>query len=549
MTLSRRVCLKLLMVALFLVAANLSTNTSEPQAMGGREPFVLELPELSQMSITAPVVQIPTSALTRFQLRVRAPYSYAINYGKIYTKINGESANTIMNIRAGADGYRVDMDLLSKPHLRLHSGKNVVEIMAIDRNHHTYYASYVLIAESRPAESSVATTATIEKFPVGKAEESQAPVVWLLEPKEAIRLGPRSAVLSVRGIAGDALSKITSVKINGKIANLSPVKAERGLIQTGPGSPAFAMILTSFHGSIQIGPAVHALVIEAIDANGSRTRVTLPFGQADSSVSTQFTGRKFAVVIGISRYKYHDGGLTDLKYADADARSVRDFLQEREGGNFSASDIFYLENEQATLDAVRTGLRNFLPRAGPADLVFFFIAGHGAPDPYAPQNLYFLLSDSKVADMPNTALPMDEVKQVLNQNLRAQRVIAFIDTCHSAGLSGGKLVLTRGLENNLVNLYAAQLFKERGTAVLTSSDINEISHESEQWGGGHGIFTMALLEGLRGDADLNRDHLVTAGELFRYVHDRVSVATAFEQNPKALPGLNRDLTLSVAMVK
>jgi uncharacterized caspase-like protein len=82
--------------------------------------------------------------------------------------------------------------------------------------------------------------------------------------------------------------------------------------------------------------------------------------------------------------------------------------------------------------------------------------------------------------------------------------------------------------------------------VLTSSDVNEISRESNKWGGGHGIFTWALLEGLRGGADTNTDHFVTAGELFDFVSNRVRIETAFRQNPRALPGLNKDFPLAVA---
>ncbi|HKZ02035.1 MAG TPA: hypothetical protein VI750_07330 [Pyrinomonadaceae bacterium] len=82
--------------------------------------------------------------------------------------------------------------------------------------------------------------------------------------------------------------------------------------------------------------------------------------------------------------------------------------------------------------------------------------------------------------------------------------------------------------------------------MLTSSDVNEISRESHKWGGGHGIFTWSLLEGIHGAADNNKDHFITAGELFDFVSDRVRIATAFRQNPRALPGLNKDFPLAVA---
>ena len=155
------------------------------------------------------------------------------------------------------------------------------------------------------------------------------------------------------------------------------------------------------------------------------------------------------------------------------------------------------------------------------------------------------MHDTKVADMQNTALNMRELQEVLDIKVRAERVVVLVDTCHSAGLSGKQLVTTRGLENNLINLYASRLYKEEGRAVLTSSDINEVSQEGERWGGGHGVFTFSLLEAFRGAADSNRDSLITAGELFEYVRDRVRVETAFSQNPTALPGLNGNLTLAV----
>jgi uncharacterized caspase-like protein len=79
---------------------------------------------------------------------------------------------------------------------------------------------------------------------------------------------------------------------------------------------------------------------------------------------------------------------------------------------------------------------------------------------------------------------------------------------------------------------------------MTASDVNEVSNESPQWGGGHGVFTWALLEGLRGAADADADRFVTAGELFGYVSARVREETGFQQNPRVLPGLNADLALS-----
>ena len=105
--------------------------------------------------------------------------------------------------------------------------------------------------------------------------------------------------------------------------------------------------------------------------------------------------------------------------------------------------------------------------------------------------------------------------------------------------------MTRGLRHNLVNLYTEKLlYREEGKAVITSSDVNEESAEAPRWGGGHGVFTYFLLEGLQGKADLNTDRLVTVGELFSFVRQKVRLETQFKQNPRLIENANESLTLA-----
>jgi uncharacterized caspase-like protein len=270
-----------------------------------------------------------------------------------------------------------------------------------------------------------------------------------------------------------------------------------------------------------------------------------------NGAAERFTGRKFALIIGVSEYVFTDAGLKNLNYADDDAKSVAAFLQTPAGGSFSSADISLLLNQDASLLAVRSALSGIAKRAKPSDLVFIFIAGHGAPDPLAPQNLYFLLSDTKVVDMERTAFPMGELKQTLDTQISAQRAIVMIDTCHSAGINqkskslvSGRDLVQEGDENNISNFYlTSQLFKQTGRAILTSSDVNEVSQESSKWSN-HGVFTWALLEGLKGNADMNADKFITAGELFQFTRASVQKATNFQQNPRALPGSNTNLTLA-----
>lgn len=275
---------------------------------------------------------------------------------------------------------------------------------------------------------------------------------------------------------------------------------------------------------------------------------------ATTNKAENFSGRKFAVLIGVSEYKYPDAGLRDLDFADDDARAMADFLKSPAGGKFADTDIRLLLNQDASINAVKSALEQIAKLARPEDMVVIFIAGHGAPDPVSPQNLYFLLNDTKVVDMKGTAFPMNELRLYLDTKLAAKRVLTLIDTCHSAGINQGSKELVSGRdlvrvgdENNISNFYLAkQLFKESGRAVLTSSDVNEVSQESAKWNN-HGVFTWALLEGLRGKADFNRDNIVTTGEIFQYTRATVRSETKFQQNPIALPGSAINLSLSFSI--
>ena len=73
-----------------------------------------------------------------------------------------------------------------------------------------------------------------------------------------------------------------------------------------------------------------------------------------------------------------------------------------------------------------------------------------------------------------------------------------------------------------------------GVALLTSAEAAESSLEDERWGGGHGVFTHYLLEGIRGHADGfgdEKDGIVSVGELFEYVRAQVRRDTDGRQNP------------------
>ena len=84
--------------------------------------------------------------------------------------------------------------------------------------------------------------------------------------------------------------------------------------------------------------------------------------------------------------------------------------------------------------------------------------------------------------------------------------------------------------------------------IFTSCEGYEVSREDARWGGGHGVFTWALLDGLKGKADADGDGIVTVGELMDYVDIMVRRETANEQHP-ARAGVQFDRKLPMGVVK
>ena len=239
---------------------------------------------------------------------------------------------------------------------------------------------------------------------------------------------------------------------------------------------------------------------------------------------------RWAVIVGVSKYQYPN--LT-LRYADRDAEELYKLLLTPNGGGFQSDHICKLTNEQATTGNVTRALRSFLKKPAREDLVLIYFACHGSPDPDRPGNVYLLTYDTDPTDIAGTALPMETIDQALKGNLHSEKVIILADTCHSAAIGGGiggrRSVVD---DSKLMNRFLQDISRSKGgVALLTSAEANEVSFEDAKWGGGHGVFTHYLLEGMRGAADRDGNGLVTIGELFEYVRDNVQKATDYKQHP------------------
>ena len=283
---------------------------------------------------------------------------------------------------------------------------------------------------------------------------------------------------------------------------------------------------------------IRRLGLEGTAARRFRREFTLPVsqdtveivargrgGQTVQTIAAPRIDRRWAVVVGVGEYRSDD--IPDLEFAPADARAVREFLESDAAGPFD--EVLYLENEQATGAAMREALFVFLQQADWDDLVVIYYAGHGAPDPGRPDNLYLLPTDADLGSLAATGFPMWDVKTALRRQIAAERVLVIADACHSAGAADGDVI--GGSEANPIAGGFQSLFTPSRRLMMTAADVNEFSLEDARWGG-HGVFTHFLLEGLRGDGDLDGNGIVTFTELFDHVRTNVRSATSGRQNPQ-----------------
>jgi hypothetical protein len=251
----------------------------------------------------------------------------------------------------------------------------------------------------------------------------------------------------------------------------------------------------------------------------------------------------YAVFIGVSKYKHKK--IDPLNYADADAKSLFDFFGSPKGGEFSDKRMQLLINEEATKAKIDEAINVFLSKATDNDYVLIFIAGHGDVDPNDQKNHYLLTYDTDPEKMASTGFHMEQIDIAIKREyIKAKNILVFIDACHSGYVSYS---LRGSNENTSLADYYIKISEqtERHVMIFSSSEGKEKSQEHKKWGGGHGIFTWAILEALNGNADYDKSGVVDLGELVDYVTQKVKEETNSMQHPHTSAVFRRELPVSI----
>jgi len=256
--------------------------------------------------------------------------------------------------------------------------------------------------------------------------------------------------------------------------------------------------------------------------------------KADNTSFRETKGERFAVIIGVSDYL--DTRIPSLRYANKDAKAVYDWLISPDGGKYSPSHVKLLLDQDATGKNIRNALFIWLKQAIQEDVVMIYFAGHGSPEsPNTPNNLFLLPYDAFYDEIATSGFPMWDIETALKRFIKAKKVVVIADACHSGGVGQPFDVAKRASRAINVNPISSGFQNLSqigdGVCVISASDDKQFSQESKDWGGGHGVFTYFLLEGLKGNADYNKDKNVTLGELIPYLSEQVRRATMNAQSP------------------
>ncbi len=246
------------------------------------------------------------------------------------------------------------------------------------------------------------------------------------------------------------------------------------------------------------------------------------------------------VVVGINKYK---NAKYNLNYAIADATAFTEALKAGATGLFTGIQVHTIADEQATKNGIVAAMDKVKAQAKPQDVFVFYYAGHGVLD---DKNQYYLVPHDVTQLYGNPdALAQQGLSAALLQQyakeIKAQKQLFLLDACQSAGALQQTAAARGAAEERAI----AQLARATGTHWLTASGSEQFASEFAQLG--HGTFTYALLEAMKGKAD-NGDRKITVKEIDAYLQAIVPELTARYKGTPQYPasyGFGNDFPVGV----
>lgn len=171
--------------------------------------------------------------------------------------------------------------------------------------------------------------------------------------------------------------------------------------------------------------------------------------------------------------------------------------------------------------------------AEPDDIIIFYFSGHG----FSENNVgYLATSDTDLDIASDTSIPINRIREELNKSV-AKIKILIIDSCYS-GIGTGKK-----FDNKMSEDFEKSLFSDisEGWVIFASCTSNEMSYSLENES--LSVFTSYLIEGLKGNADTDKDSIISFEDLRIYVTKMVS-KWSIDNNKIQTPNINMQMGVS-----
>lgn len=218
--------------------------------------------------------------------------------------------------------------------------------------------------------------------------------------------------------------------------------------------------------------------------------------------------KSYALVIGISNYD--DNSLPTLPTSD-DAVKVKNYLLHEAGYDY----VHLVTEEKATLSRVKELIIDVFPDLiSEGDRFVFYWSGHGITRPTANGPEGYLPLQRSNAESYSSMLSMDDLKK-LDALTNARQSLYLLDSCFS-GLAGSAIKSSEAGKEKI------SIIEGKSSHLMTAGTSEQQTIATDQYGS---LFTHAILEGLRGEADSSNiypaDGIVTLHELKGYVETRM----------------------------
>ena len=264
---------------------------------------------------------------------------------------------------------------------------------------------------------------------------------------------------------------------------------------------------------------IEELVALEIERDRDATQVRL--SPIDPPARTAMNGQsRIALIIGVDQYR----DLPTAPYAEKDALSAYQVARNVMG--IPARNIKDLVGTKANEVNIKLALRQWLgSQVDPGNTeLFIFYSGHGLIDAKG-ETRYWMPYDAHASLLEDTAIPFQEIVDTVAA-LDFKSTVIIADSCYT-GLTRSSEPLTA---QRPVRVQRKQDALPDNMILFAASQSNQTALPLEQ--AEHGLFSYWVLRGLSGDADLNQDRRLTAGELQDFVKTRVARFSGGTQVPE-----------------